>query len=47
LTADALSTALFIMGKDAALSLVSSIEGVEALLVDKNLNIFKSAGFHT
>lgn len=45
LTADTLSTAFMIMGKDATLSMVNSMLGVEALLIDKNMNIFKSVGF--
>ena len=43
--ADALSTACIIMGKDEALSLVESISGAEALLIDKNLNSYRTSGF--
>jgi thiamine biosynthesis lipoprotein len=43
--ADALSTACIIMGKDEALSLVEKISGAEALLIDKNMNSFKTSGF--
>jgi len=43
--ADALSTAFIIMGKDEALSLVEKISGAEALLIDKNMNSFKTSGF--
>jgi thiamine biosynthesis lipoprotein len=43
--ADALSTACIIMGKDEALSMVEKLPGVEALLIDKNMNSFKTSGF--
>jgi FAD:protein FMN transferase len=43
--ADALSTACIIMEKDEALSLVESISGAEALLIDKNMNSYKTSGF--
>ena len=43
--ADALSTACIIMGKNDALSLIESISGTEALLVDKNMNCYRSSGF--
>jgi thiamine biosynthesis lipoprotein len=44
-TADALSTACIIMGKDEALSLVEHLSGVEALLIDKDMNIYRTNGF--
>lgn len=43
--ADALSTACIIMGKDEALSMVEKMDGVEALLIDKNMNSFRTTGF--
>jgi FAD:protein FMN transferase len=43
--ADALSTACIIMGKSDALSLIESLPGTEALLVDKNMNCYRSSGF--
>ena len=45
LCADALSTACIIMGKDEALSMVENISGAEALLIDKNMNSYKTSGF--
>ena len=43
--ADALSTACIIMGKDESLSMIENIPGVEALLIDKNMNIYRTDGF--
>ena len=43
--ADALSTACIIMGKNDALSLIESLPDTEALLVDKNMNCYRSSGF--
>ncbi len=43
--ADALSTACIIMGKNDALNLIESLPGTEALLVDKNMNCYRSSGF--
>jgi thiamine biosynthesis lipoprotein len=45
LCADALSTACIIMGKNDALSFIESLPGTEALLVDKNMNCYRSSGF--
>lgn len=43
--ADALSTALMVLGSQAALALVERLPQVEAMLVDKEMKIFRSAGF--
>ena len=43
--ADGLSTALFCMPLDAALALVESLEGVEALFVSESGEITRSSGF--
>jgi FAD:protein FMN transferase len=43
--ADALSTACMIMGKDESLAMIEKMPGTEALLIDKNMNVFKSGGF--
>lgn len=45
LCADALSTACIIMGKNDALSMIENLPGTEALLVDKNMNCYRSSGF--
>ncbi len=45
LAADALSTACIIMGKDEALSMVNKLSGIEALLIDKNMNCYQTGGF--
>ena len=42
--ADALSTAVFVLGKDKGLSLLESMEGIEGLIIDKEGNIFISSG---
>lgn len=43
--ADALSTALMVLGFQAGLELVEQLPGVEALLVGKNLQVAASSGF--
>ncbi|MDD4924614.1 MAG: FAD:protein FMN transferase [Dehalococcoidales bacterium] len=45
LCADALSTACIVMGKNDALSMIENLPGTEALLVDKNMNCYRSSGF--
>jgi thiamine biosynthesis lipoprotein len=45
ISADALSTACIIMGKDEALAMVEKLPRVEALLIDKNMNISKTRDF--
>jgi thiamine biosynthesis lipoprotein len=45
ITADALSTACIIMGKDDALSMIGRVSGAEAMLVDKNMNTYRTSGF--
>lgn len=42
---DALSTACFVLGKDKGLELINSYEGVEAIFIDQDENIFLSDGF--
>ncbi len=41
---DALATAVFIMGKDAGLSLIDQLGGIEAIVVDSENERFKSSG---
>ena len=41
---DALATAVFIMGKDAGLSLINQLGGTEVILVDSENKIHKSSG---
>jgi thiamine biosynthesis lipoprotein len=43
--ADALSTALMVLGSRRGLALVEPLSQVEALLVGKNLKIYRSIGF--
>jgi thiamine biosynthesis lipoprotein len=43
--ADALSTTVFVMGKDKGLELVESIQGVEALIITSEKEIVRSSGF--
>ncbi|WP_226846770.1 FAD:protein FMN transferase [Dehalogenimonas etheniformans] len=43
--ADALSTSAMVLGKTDALSLLESLPGVEALLIDKNMNKYTTSGF--
>jgi FAD:protein FMN transferase len=43
--ADAFSTTLMVLGIEKGLSLVERLPGVEALLVTKDLQIFRSSGF--
>jgi FAD:protein FMN transferase len=45
LCADALSTACIIMGKNKSFSMIEGLSGVEALLIDKNMNVYKTSGF--
>ncbi len=44
LTADALSTALVVLGRDKGLDLVESLDGVEAVLIDSSGAIYSTAG---
>jgi len=44
--ADALSTALCVMGADQGLLLVNQLAGVEALFINENGVLLKSEGFH-
>jgi len=46
-TADALSTALLVMGPEAGLALVETITAVEALFITKEMQIQKTSGFPT
>ncbi|MFS4467279.1 FAD:protein FMN transferase [Maribacter sp. 2210JD10-5] len=41
---DALATAIFIMGKNAGLSLINQLGGTEVIIVDKDNKIHKSSG---
>ncbi len=41
---DALSTSVFCLGLEQGLDLVHSLEGVEAIFIDENMTIHKSAG---
>lgn len=43
--ADALATAVFVMGKENGMKLIERLENTEAMLVDSNGNIFYSSGF--
>src|SRR5690606_37079401 len=42
--ADALSTAVFVLGKEEGLALLESLPGVEGILVDKDLNVLITSG---
>lgn len=43
--ADALSTALMVLGLEKGMELAESLPGVEAMLVSKDLGVFKTGGF--
>ncbi|MDH3973559.1 MAG: FAD:protein FMN transferase [Deltaproteobacteria bacterium] len=43
-TADALSTAIFVLGPTEGLKLIESLQGVEGMLIDKDRNIVVSKG---
>ena len=43
--ADALATSSMVLGKTDALSLLESLPGVEGILIDKNMNSYKTSGF--
>jgi thiamine biosynthesis lipoprotein len=43
--ADALSTACLVLGPEAGLALVERLPGCAALLIDKDLRVYRSAGF--
>jgi len=43
--ADALATAVFVMGKENGLRLIKNLKATEAMIVDDNGNIFYSSGF--
>ncbi len=45
LQADALSTAAMVLGRDKTLRLIARLPNVDALLVDKNGHVFRTAGF--
>lgn len=42
--ADALSTAVFVLGKERGLALLESLPGVDGILVDKELNVMMTSG---
>ncbi|HEX78744.1 MAG TPA: FAD:protein FMN transferase [Dehalococcoidia bacterium] len=46
-SADALATACMVMGKDEALALIENLPDTEALIIDKNLNSYRTSGFPT
>ncbi len=46
MTADALATALVVMGVEDGLRLIESLPGTEAYLVSKNQTVHSSTGFH-
>jgi thiamine biosynthesis lipoprotein len=43
--ADALSTAVFVLGTEEGLKLIEKLKGVEAMIIDSNGNKFYSSGF--
>lgn len=43
--ADALATAVFVMGKDEGIKLIESLDDTEGMIVDRNGKIFYSSGF--
>jgi len=43
--ADSLATSVFVMGKDKGLTLIDSLEGVEALVITEERDVFRSSGF--
>jgi FAD:protein FMN transferase len=43
--ADALSTAVFVLGKEKGMKLIESLPGVEGLIITKEKEIIKSSGF--
>jgi FAD:protein FMN transferase len=43
--ADALSTAVFVLGKEKGMKLIESLPGVEGLIITREREIFKSSGF--
>jgi len=43
--ADALSTAVFVLGSEQGIKLIESLPGIEALVVDRSGKIIKSSGF--
>jgi Membrane-associated lipoprotein involved in thiamine biosynthesis len=42
--ADALATSIFVMGAREGIELIDSIEGVEALVIEEDGTIYRSAG---
>lgn len=45
--ADALATAVYVMGKEQGMRLINELDGVEAVLVTQEGTVIVSAGFHT
>ncbi len=43
--ADALATAVFVMGKEKGIKLIESLDDTEAMIIDSDGNIFYSSGF--
>jgi len=42
--ADALSTALFVMGADAAMNYITNSSNIDAVLVTENMEVYLSSG---
>lgn len=42
--ADALSTAVYILGKDKGLELIQSLEGIEAIIITKDKHVYTTSG---
>jgi thiamine biosynthesis lipoprotein len=43
--ADALATAVFVMGKENGMKLIESLDDTEAMIIDSGGEIFYSSGF--
>jgi thiamine biosynthesis lipoprotein len=43
--ADALATAVFVMGKDKGMKLIETLDDTEAMIIDEQGKIFYSSGF--
>jgi thiamine biosynthesis lipoprotein len=41
---DALSTAVFVLGKERGLALINQRDGIEAVILDENDRVYKSNG---
>ena len=45
MTTDALSTTIFILGADAGLALIETLDGFDAIIIDSNGKVHYSSGF--